>query len=160
MMSAPDPREPARTLLEKVVGGGQPDLADLVVARDVRLLRPGFKSTARALVGAQHRMAPTPQEAIEGIKRGAIAMREPFPDYSQKVRRQIVEGDTVVNLVSVGGTHEGEFFGVPATGKTVQMDAIIITRVADGRVTEVFALGDELGLLLDLGFSLHAPGSA
>lgn len=158
-MDNADPREPARILIERVVGAGQPELADQVVAPDVQLMRPGFKSTARALASGQHGMAPAPTAAIEGIRRGATAMREPFPDYYQRVKRQLVEGDTVVNFVEVGGTHKGLFFGVPPTGKAARMDALIVTRIKDGKVAEIFALGDELGLLLDLGFSLKPPST-
>jgi predicted ester cyclase len=86
-------------------------------------------------------------------------MRIPFPDYSQTVTRQLVDGDTVVNFVEIAGTHRGTFFGVPATGRNLQMQALIVTRVEGGKVVEVYALGDELGALLDLGFTLTPPES-
>ena len=156
-MAAIDPREPARALLERVVGQGRPELADEYVAHDVALLRPGFKSTAQALTPGGSTMAPAKGAAIDGIRRGATAMRVPFPDYSQTVTRQLVDGDTVVNFVEISGTHDGTFFGIPATGGRLRMEALIVTRVVDGKVVEVYALGDELGALLNLGFTLNPP---
>jgi len=152
-----DPRIAARTLLERVVGQGHPELAGEVVAEEVALLRPGFRSTARALTPDGSAMAPTKGAAIEGIRKGATAMRVPFPDYSQTVTRQLVDGDTVVNFVEIAGTQRGVFFGVPPTERPFRMEALIVTRVVDGKVVEVYALGDELGALLDLGFTLAPP---
>lgn len=156
-MPAIDPRIPARVLLEEVVGGGHPELAEEVVAENVALLRPGFKSIARALTPAGSAMAPERGAAIDGIRRGALAMRVPFPDYSQTVTRQLVDGPTVVNFVAIAGTHRGEFFGLPATERPLRMEALIVTRVTSGKVSAVYALGDELGALLDLGFTLNPP---
>jgi predicted ester cyclase len=87
------------------------------------------------------------------------ALHEPFPDYYQRVLRQVREGDTVVNQVEIGGTHLGTFFGIEATGKRVSMEAVIVTRVENRKVTEVYALGDELGLLLGLGASVQPPSA-
>jgi predicted ester cyclase len=156
-MADTDPREVARLLIEIVVGQGRSDLADAVVSTDIRLLRPGFRSTAAALSQRGHGMAPAPTDAIEGLRRGAAALHEPFPDYYQRVLQQVCEGDSVVNVVEIGGTHLGTFFGIEATGKRVSMEAVIVTRVEDGKVTEVYALGDELGLLLELGATLQPP---
>jgi predicted ester cyclase len=154
-----DRREVARLLIESVVGQGRSELAEAVVSTDIRLLRPGFRSTAAALGDRGHGMTPAPTAAIEGLKRGAAALHEPFPDFYQRVLRQVCEGDTVVNVVEIGGTHLGTFFGIEATGKRVSMEAVIVTRVEDGKVTEVYALGDELGLLLELGATVQPPSA-
>jgi predicted ester cyclase len=158
-MAEADPKEVARLLIEGVVGQGRSELAETVVSTDIRLLRPGFRSTAAALGQRGHGMAPASSDANEGLKRGAAALHEPFPDYYQRVLRQVREGDTIVNLVEIGGTHLGRFFGIEATGKRVSMEAVIVTYVENGKVTEVYALGDELGLLLELGATLQPPSA-
>ena len=56
-------------------------------------------------------------------------------------------------MCSVGprGTHQGEFNGVPATGKTVTISGIDIWRVRDGKIVENQQVVDNLGLLQQLG---------
>ncbi|WP_368077056.1 ester cyclase [Rhodococcus sp. W8901] len=48
-------------------------------------------------------------------------------------------------------THTGEFLGIPATGRRIEFDEVLIMRVSAGRITEVWALADELSLLEQLG---------
>jgi predicted ester cyclase len=48
----------------------------------------------------------------------------------------IAEGDTVATLVTVTGTHRGEFLGMRATGRKIRLTAIDIFRFADGRAVE------------------------
>jgi predicted ester cyclase len=52
---------------------------------------------------------------------------------------------------SFQGTHRGEFFGVPPTGRTVTTSGIDIWRVRDGRIVENQQVVDNLGLLQQLG---------
>ena len=62
-----------------------------------------------------------------------------------------VAGDDLVALRWVGrGTHAGEFLGVAATGKPVTFTGINIFRIECGKVAEVWAELDGLGLLKQL----------
>lgn len=45
----------------------------------------------------------------------------------------------------------GDFMGLPATGRTIAVPAIAILRVADGKVTELRAVFDQMGMLQQLG---------
>lgn len=49
------------------------------------------------------------------------------------------------------GTHSESFFGIPATGRRVQVTANVILRIRAGKVTELFGIFDEAGLLRQLG---------
>jgi predicted ester cyclase len=49
------------------------------------------------------------------------------------------------------GTHGGEFFGVPATGKSVTVGVIDIVRYDDGQIVEHWNQVDMLGLMQQLG---------
>jgi steroid delta-isomerase-like uncharacterized protein len=80
-----------------------------------------------------------------------------FPDLRHSVEDQVQEGDTVVNRLVVRGTHRGDFQGIPATGRAVEMPAITIQRFADGKIVEMHLLFDSLGLLQQLG-AVPAPG--
>ena len=48
-------------------------------------------------------------------------------------------------------THEGDFGGLPATGKHVQMNGMEIFRLEDGLIVERWSNSDTLGLLQQLG---------
>lgn len=49
------------------------------------------------------------------------------------------------------GTHQGDYFGIPATGKQVIVSNIHIMRFVDGKIVEHWGNGDDLGLLQQLG---------
>jgi steroid delta-isomerase-like uncharacterized protein len=74
-----------------------------------------------------------------------------FPDLRVEVLDQIAEGDAVVTRTMAAGTHTGTFQGVPATGRTVQIDGISIERYRNGRVAERWDQFDLLGMLQQLG---------
>lgn len=64
--------------------------------------------------------------------------------------RQVAENDLVVTHKLIAGTHSGEFFGVPATGKPLSFEAIEIIRIADGKYAEHWVqsnMGMALGML-------------
>ena len=75
------------------------------------------------------------------------ALRSAFPDLHLTIEDQIAEGDRVVTRVTFRGTHQGEFNGIPPTGKPVEYSGIAIDRIADGKVVEMWHLANTLGLL-------------
>ncbi len=70
-----------------------------------------------------------------------------FPDISYTVEDMIAEGDKVVVRWSFRGTHQGEFMGIPATGKQVTANGMNIARFANGKIIEDWGNWDALGLL-------------
>jgi steroid delta-isomerase-like uncharacterized protein len=74
-----------------------------------------------------------------------------FPDYSFEILDQIAQGDTVFNRITWRGVHSGEFAGVPATGRQIELRGINLFKVKNGRVVEQRAELDFLGLLQQIG---------
>ncbi len=70
----------------------------------------------------------------------------------------IAEGDKVVTRHTLTGTHQGEFMGVPATGKGVKVTGMWIHRLAGGKIVEgrEWGVWDALGMMQQLGV---VPGS-
>jgi steroid delta-isomerase-like uncharacterized protein len=66
-------------------------------------------------------------------------------------------GDRVVVRWTGSGTHVGEINGIPATGKTVRVDAISIHRMGDGKIAETWEVWDTLTFLQQLGV-VPTPG--
>ena len=104
----------------------------------------------------------TPDPAIHfpipGLPPGRDALKQlgplvvmAFPDVHVTVEDLIAEGDKVVERTAAGGTHKGEFYGIPATGKQITWTEIHIYRLKDGKITELWSQIDLLGLLTQLG---------
>ncbi len=74
-----------------------------------------------------------------------------FPDLRVTNDDLIAEGDRVVNRATFSGTHKGDFLGVPATGKSVTWSAIVIIRIAGGKIAEEWINADFLSLMRQLG---------
>lgn len=87
----------------------------------------------------------------EGARQLFAMMSAAFPDLDVKIQQQIGEGDKVVTMKSFHGTHQGEFMGIPATGKKIAFNAIEILRLEDGKIVEHWAVGDNLGMMQQLG---------
>ena len=87
----------------------------------------------------------------EGAKQYVSAFRSGFPDLHFTIEDQVAEGDIVVTRWTARGTHRGEFQGVPATGRKIQLAGTDIDRFVGGRVVECWAHVDELGLMRQLG---------
>ena len=84
-------------------------------------------------------------------KQMAPAWYTAFPDSHFTVEDLIAEGDKVVLRYTTRATHQGEFMGVPATGKVVTLTGISISRLASGKVVEDWDSFDALGLMQQLG---------
>ena len=63
----------------------------------------------------------------------------------------IAEDDRVVVRLTMSGTHTGEFFGIPPTGRRVTVPGAHILRVAGGKVAEHWGANDDLWFLRQLG---------
>jgi predicted ester cyclase len=52
---------------------------------------------------------------------------------------------------SLAGTHQGDFMGVPATGKRVEFEVIDIGRFENGKGVEHWGVSDAMGLMMQIG---------
>lgn len=81
-----------------------------------------------------------------------------FPDLRLDVQDVIANGDKAVARVRVTGTHQGEFMGIPATGKSATANLIDITRFGDdGLAREHWGVVDMLAMMQQLGVIPAGP---
>ena len=78
-----------------------------------------------------------------------------FPDLHITIEDLIEEGDKVVEKDTVTGTHQGEYNGLPPTGKSVSYSEIFIMRFVNGRIAEIWGVVDLLSQMKQLGM-VHA----
>ena len=128
----------------------------------VRRLVEGWQSDHRPEVAQEiladdfiDRTIPMEQGAKEAGIGWFSYMWRAFPDFSVTIKLQIAEGDMVATLKTCSGTHEGEFMGIPATGRRVAFDVFDMLRVRDGQVVEHWMVQDDARLMRELGM---APG--
>jgi steroid delta-isomerase-like uncharacterized protein len=74
-----------------------------------------------------------------------------FPDLHFAVNHVVADGDLVADHLTGTGTHQGEFVGIPPTGRAVRFETMETYRIADAQVAEQWVLVDMLGLLQQLG---------
>ena len=69
-------------------------------------------------------------------------LRPAFPDLTVEIYDQVAEDDKVTTRKAFHGTHQGEFMGIPATGKQVVMPVIDILTLRDGKFIEHWGIVD------------------
>jgi steroid delta-isomerase-like uncharacterized protein len=74
-----------------------------------------------------------------------------FPDLYHTIDDVIVDGDRAAVRFTLRGTHTGDFMGIPATGRQIEVSAIVIHHIVDGKITRLSAQFDQLGMLQQLG---------
>ncbi|MFW5918419.1 MAG: ester cyclase [Haloferacaceae archaeon] len=89
-------------------------------------------------------------EGIGKIKEAEAKYRRAFPDYSMEPRLVVEGDDHVAHYWEIEGTHDGEFNGIPPTGKEIRYQGMAIHRVEDDRIVESWWMTDRLQLLRDL----------
>ena len=98
-------------------------------------------------------------QGLQAYKHFASLLFSAFPDGHFNLEDMIAEGDRVVVRHTFRGTHQGDFRGIPPTGKQVTTTAIVISRIANGKAIEAWFNGDDLGRMQQLGV-IPVPGQA
>ncbi|GGX89907.1 ester cyclase [Streptomyces hiroshimensis] len=96
-----------------------------------------------------HGEADEPGAAFEGLRMQVAA----FDPLTVRVDELIGEGDRVVARVTQRGVHGGTHVRMPEpTGRSFENEAIWIFTLAEGKITEIRAVSDRLGLFFQLGW--------
>lgn len=109
--------------------------------------------------GYVNRDAPLPVRGPEGFKHLAAMYRSAFPDLTVVVEDTFSDRDLVGTRGRITGTHRGDFMGVAATGRSIDVKYIDLWRVEDGQFTDTWVEMDVFGLMGQLG-ALPAPANA
>jgi len=100
----------------------------------------------------EHEETPGLAPTREGVKEFFTMHIAAFPNLRFDAEDVLASGDKVVARVRVTGTHEGEFMGMPATGKSISVQAIDIVRFGDdGLAREHWGVFDTMTMMQQLG---------
>jgi steroid delta-isomerase-like uncharacterized protein len=104
----------------------------------------------------EHEALPIQATGREAPKQLFTMFRAGFPDMRFAPDEVLPSGDKVVVRARVTGTHQGEFMGIPPTGKSIDVPVIDIIRFGDdGLAHEHWGIFDQMKLMQQLGV---APG--
>jgi len=67
------------------------------------------------------------------------------------VKESFAQGNKLVKYWQFKGKHTGNFFGIPATGKSVDVIGCTIAKMKDGKITEEQDFMDNMVLMTQLG---------
>ncbi|MDQ4128857.1 MAG: ester cyclase [Actinomycetota bacterium] len=123
---------------------GNIDLVDELLAPDYVNHSPGI---------------PDQPAGPEGVKAVVSMFRSGMPDLRVIVEDMIAEDDKVAVRYTLEGTHEGELFGLPPTGRRLSIKSITVERVSEGKIREHWRITDSLDMMQQLG-AIPAPEHA
>jgi len=131
-----DKKDTMSRFYEEILGGGNLDLVDELTTDDF----------------IDHEEGPPGTPAgREGVKAFVSMFREAFPDLKVEVDEMLEDGDLAAARATFSGTHDGEFMGVPASGKKVSIETIDIVRFDGDRVAEHWGVTDVMALMQQIG---------
>jgi steroid delta-isomerase-like uncharacterized protein len=108
----------------------------------------------------EHEETPGLEPTKEGVKQFFHMYKAAFPDLRMEPQDVLVAGEKVVARARATGTHQGEFLGLPATGKRVDVQLIDIIRFGDdGLAREHWGVFDALAMLQQLGAIPEQPSA-
>lgn len=91
------------------------------------------------------------------VRQAHEMLKMSFPDVKFTLEDLLVEGDSVVMRVSGEGTHQGAFFGIPATGKHIKWTGVRLLRYENGKFAEGTSELDQVGILQQMGIIPSPP---
>jgi len=129
-MGAEANKDAVRRFYAEVINGRDLDAID-------RLLTEDFKHDGES-------------RGRDGQRSAVAAFLDGFSDLENRIEQILAEDDLVAARQSWRGTHDGEFAGVPATGRRVEFGSTAVLRVEDGMIAAAWDQVDVAGLMAQL----------
>ncbi|MGI8770859.1 MAG: ester cyclase [Acidobacteriaceae bacterium] len=98
-----------------------------------------------------HDPAPDQAKGPDGFVRLFTDLRSAFPDLKIAPEQMVTDEDNVAIAYTITGTHQGNFLGIPSTGKKIKARGVQIARFENGKIVERWGSSDELGILKQIG---------
>ena len=123
---------------DEAANGGNFDLLEEIFATDYLHHDPATPDP-RPMVGAQ------------AVRDHLTSLKGAFPDLVFEVEDMVSDGDQIIVRWTARGTNTGDYFGMPATGKPIEITGMNTWRTSDGKAIEGWVNRDDIGLLQQLG---------
>ena len=139
-MPEQDNKASVRRFYEEVINGRNPETIDELLTAD----------------SVDHTFD---SQGVEALKQFFAMLFQAFPDLHVEVHDVIAEGELAAARVTYSGSHEGQFIGIPATGRQTRVSGVDFFRMQDGQQAEHWGGPDMASLLQQLGV-MPAPGAS
>jgi steroid delta-isomerase-like uncharacterized protein len=133
-MSAEASKVAVRRFIDEVFVKGNSDAVDKLVTHDF----------------TPHSWGAMPS-GVEPLKQATKRVHAGLTGVSMKIEDMIAEDDKVAVRLTAHGKHEGEFMGLPASGKEYTISETHIFHMRDGKIAEHWRDADMLGMMRQLG---------
>ena len=124
---------------------GNPDIANQLYTENAERGDPNGPDLARG-----------PQ----AISKYVAEVRTAFPDFKFEIKQSIVDADDIASHWTCTGTQKGDFLGIPATGKRVEINGVAFAHVQGGKIVREHVYFDRLDMLQQLGVAPTAQAAA
>ena len=81
-----------------------------------------------------------------------------FPDWELLESELLIDGDRVAQTFTVNATHQGDFMGLPGSGKRFTIHGVRVFTMRDGLIALERRYYDFTGLLIQIGVLKGKPG--
>ncbi|UOZ03316.1 ester cyclase [Amycolatopsis sp. WQ 127309] len=125
----------------------QEKAAELINSGDI----DGGMETMFAEDALDHDPAPGQAAGREGFRGFFRTLVGAFPDARLEPATLVADDDHVCLAYTLTGTHQGDFQGIAATGRKIEVRGVQIGRFENGKIVERWGSTDELGILHQLG---------
>ena len=105
-----------------------------------------------------HDPAPGQGPGREGFRAFFTELTAAFPDAKIQPVHAFADDENVAVAYTLTGTHQGEFNGIPATGKAIEVRGMQLSRFENGQIVERWGSSDELGIMQQLGAEVALKG--
>lgn len=95
--------------------------------------------------------APGTQSGAQPAKAVLKMLHTAFPDFRIRIEDIVAEGNKVVVRSTISGTQKGPFAWLPASGRKLQIQAVDIHLVEDGKIQKTWHTEDWMSGLRQLG---------
>jgi steroid delta-isomerase-like uncharacterized protein len=133
---------------------GSPEANAALVRESVAAFNAGDTDKLLAIVTPDivihYAELPEPLQGRETWQQGFELIKRAFPDLEIHVDDLVAADDKVALRLTLTGTHQGEFQGIPATGRTISYVSHEFYRVAEGLFAEEWICSDIASLFRQL----------
>ncbi len=98
-----------------------------------------------------HDPAPGQGPGRDGFRTFFRTLGAAFPDAHIEPAHMVADDEHVVIAYTLTGTHEGEFQGIAATGRKIEVRGVQIGRFENAQIVERWGSTDELAIMSQLG---------
>jgi steroid delta-isomerase-like uncharacterized protein len=120
----------------------------------IEALNAGDLDTAETYIADEavnHAAPPGTPPGPKAFRAAWEMLRGAFPDFHFVIEESVEAGELVCSRYTDSGVQKGEFAGLPASGRRMEILGLDMIRVRDGLVVEHWSLLDVPALMQQLG---------